>query len=779
MKKKLQENKQFLAIALLFAGIIVVLSVFLVQYHRTERDECVLRLQSQTEESAKQIQSSVRRAQNYLNKISTMVYDAHLDNPAKGLESLATLGNVDMISRLELLMPDGTLFTPTGPLRDSTLSFADLASRGAGITRRSADYQNTGRSMIRIFTPVRRNGQTVAILFGVIHTDRLSDLFAATVYDGQAKLSLVEGDTGNLLIDPWEEPSGSLWNLTGYKFAGGYTQEQLQQDLQSDHSGTTILRSTHGSSKYYTYYTGIGVQDWTVLLSVESGVAFAKANSILLIFGIMAVLLVVMSVIFLVWFIKDVRRNQARTDLRLRGARYMLDVQQILFRAHTQSRRFEEALNEVAQYLAADATLYLSLHEDGQLILEQVGGAADKAPPKHSDFYALFPQVAKTVMEQGQFSSNRPFLWGDRDWPRAKSIGIRNMMLVRLSSMDGHGVIGVLGAINTDVVWDDTTPLDQVALSFSMAIENYKNYQKLAYMSQVDELTGVMNRNSYESRLEELGDAPLSTCLGCIYIDANGLHEINNHLGHDAGDEMLRAVADTLLSNFPKDCVFRLGGDEFAVLSRDLSKEEMERRAAKVNDVVEKVGYSVSVGLEWQDKDQGPVPALVVAAAEAAMRQAKADHYANQGGERQMRNLNARLEATLNAKRDADALISALAPHFTGVYFVNPVADTCRHIVSADFFLQLLEQAGGSFQGAMDLYIHSRVAPDDQQSVLDFCNYATLVPLLETKGIQEMLYHRATDGALIRLQAKQPRRAGDDQDEIMLLFTPLKPQDQA
>lgn len=51
----------------------------------------------------------------------------------------------------------------------------------------------------------------------------------------------------------------------------------------------------------------------------------------------------------------------------------------------------------------------------------------------------------------------------------------------------------------------------------------------------------------------------------CVYIDANGLHELNNERGHEAGDLMLRFVAESLMEQFPKGSLYRVGGDEFVV----------------------------------------------------------------------------------------------------------------------------------------------------------------------------------------------------------------------
>ncbi len=769
VKKKIQENIQTLSILLLLVIMAGTVGLFIARYQSMERAACVARLQERTRETGRQIEATIGYTQNYLNKISDVVYDKHVESEQAGREALAELGNMDMISRLELVMADGSCYSSSGQFSDPALSFDELAAQGSGITSRSPDPQSSNRLILRLFTPVRRGRRTVAILCGVVRLDRLPYLFPVTAYDSKAMLFLMESGTGNFLIDARGGTLSNLQDSVSYSFARGYTKEQYTDDILNRREGISVAKSPTTPARYYLSYTGTGVEDWMVMLAVPESVVLAQPGNPL--FGLMAVLLVALAAVFFFWFLRDLRQRQARTDLRLRGARYMLNVQQILFRAHTQSKLFHEALDEVASYLAADSTLYCALEDDQHLILRSLGGAAaDKAPPKRSNIFQLFPQTAKTVLEEGRFFSNRPFLWGEQDWQSARRLGVRNIMLVRLDKMDGKTPLGVLGVINADALWDDTTPLDQVALSFSMALENASNYQKLAYMSQVDELTGVMNRNSYETRLEELLKKTDGS-LGCVYMDANGLHEINNHLGHDAGDEMLRSVADALLSSFDKETVFRIGGDEFVVLVQDMPREEMERRAKKVAASVEKVKYSVSVGIDWQEGT--PKISQVVAAAEADMRKNKADYYANHGGERQMRNLNTRLEQTLSAKRDADALLSCLAPNFLGIYFVNPQTDTCRCLASADFFKQALEESKGSFVSAMDIFIQTRVHPDDQQRLLEFCHYDTLLTKLKTEGDQEIVYRR-TDGVTVRVQVRQPRRAGDDEHEIMWIFSPLE-----
>ncbi|CAH2029833.1 sensor domain-containing diguanylate cyclase [Trichlorobacter ammonificans] len=104
-------------------------------------------------------------------------------------------------------------------------------------------------------------------------------------------------------------------------------------------------------------------------------------------------------------------------------------------------------------------------------------------------------------------------------------------------------------------------------LKVSQDITDRKLYEeKLHYLGTHDPLTGLYNRAYFDAELQRLGagrDFPVSV----VIADIDGLKEVNDHQGHDAGDRMIKGAATVLLSAFrASDAVARIGGDEFAVL---------------------------------------------------------------------------------------------------------------------------------------------------------------------------------------------------------------------
>ena len=112
--------------------------------------------------------------------------------------------------------------------------------------------------------------------------------------------------------------------------------------------------------------------------------------------------------------------------------------------------------------------------------------------------------------------------------------------------------------------------------------------EELARMAYYDSLTGLPNRTLLEERIRHALDRSRRTesPVAILYLDLDGFKEVNDSLGHEAGDRLLIEFARRLeLHSRPTDTVARLGGDEFCVLLEDFSGPE---RAASVADRLRK-----------------------------------------------------------------------------------------------------------------------------------------------------------------------------------------------
>lgn len=148
---------------------------------------------------------------------------------------------------------------------------------------------------------------------------------------------------------------------------------------------------------------------------------------------------------------------------------------------------------------------------------------------------------------------------------------------------------------------------------------------------RLDLNTGLANRNAYIKLLTDFKVNPGQE-LTCVYLDVNGLHEMNNLAGHEAGDLMLNAVADALRKYFPAAYLFRLGGDEFLVIAKGVAEIAVLKQLDLAQKELLQHHYSVSIGVEHDES--GRNLELVVNAADKKMLAAKRAYYASLGDRR-------------------------------------------------------------------------------------------------------------------------------------------------
>ena len=159
--------------------------------------------------------------------------------------------------------------------------------------------------------------------------------------------------------------------------------------------------------------------------------------------------------------------------------------------------------------------------------------------------------------------------------------------------------------------------------------------RKVRYLSETDLLTGAKNRNRYENRQQYYAENCREN-LTCVYVDVNGLHELNDTKGHVAGDEMLEAVGHSLIECFGVDHTYRIGGDEFVCFRMDAAQAQVRGDMAAIADGLRAKGYNISVGVATGEKEALDVPALIISA-EDEMYRAKRAYYERTGKDRRRR----------------------------------------------------------------------------------------------------------------------------------------------
>ena len=140
-----------------------------------------------------------------------------------------------------------------------------------------------------------------------------------------------------------------------------------------------------------------------------------------------------------------------------------------------------------------------------------------------------------------------------------------------------------------------------------------------------DPLTGIANRLAFQQRLtqEWKRSRRYGRPLGVLMLDLDGLKQVNDSDGHEAGDRMIRSAAESIAGDIREsDLAARLAGDEFVVLCPETRRPGLHHLATKLEERLEHGGVRASIG--WAElSDQDARPEDLVARADEAMYRAK------------------------------------------------------------------------------------------------------------------------------------------------------------
>lgn len=308
----------------------------------------------------------------------------------------------------------------------------------------------------------------------------------------------------------------------------------------------------------------------------------------------------------------------------------------------------------------------------------------------------------------------------------------------------------------------EANPWAVVLIGFDLSLDLIAKNMKEIYRQ--DSLTGLLNRNAYDSDVEQLRSADIGAVV-CVYADMIGLHEVNNHLGHKQGDRMLCEFADAARAFFGDDRLYRIGGDEFVIISSAHTEAQTRKQLNYMRERLHTQGCEISVGVA-SSESTSDLP-KIIEQAENEMRREKKEYYVRGGSKRQLRGLNKKLEDILVRNQDMESLLRHLNGRYSIACMVNLRTDSQRAIMVPDYFQKMLDAHDGSFKSALHDYCERLVAPFCKDSFSLLMDYDFIHARVESVGVLQYGYTR-NDGEKFLLTIFADRRS---KDETMWVFS--------
>lgn len=522
--------------------------------------------------------------------------------------------NIGMMSRIELLLPGDVVLTEGGESVNAggLLSFEDEAAKGIHITDREMDVIHKDTYVVRHYVPVKREGRTVAMLYGVIVPEEIPKKMNLTPYAGEGALYIIDGNTGDFLIDTWHPGTpGNLWELGEREMAPGYSSDQLEQGVTDGESQHIVFVSKTIGEYLYLYYEPMEINNWRIAVSVPESVVFESADRVERLLSLFLVVEMICFIMYFLWMMRYVRNVTDEKQKRLDTVNYMYDVEKLLFNAHEKKENVYAAMEKLASIFSAEKVSFWILEADGGVkwyLWETEKTPKERRKPSPQEYVRRlreFFESGNEVYESENEVEVREL------FPAEELPDLYNVIAVPVESMEGT-ICGILAVCNVEGGHEQTALLKNIQFSFGMFCNNLKNFTDIRKRGERDALTGLYNRNRYERDLPRIY-AKHRKSLACVYIDVNGLREMNNIKGHDQGDRMLRTVAGEIRKHFDTEYIYRTGGDEIVLFVPESDEADLETRSEALKGALSNADYYISVGIRG-DRD---IPDLSVLIQEA------------------------------------------------------------------------------------------------------------------------------------------------------------------
>lgn len=762
MAVKKRKISKFIAVTMaIFVVLYAVVFSTSLYVQKAAEQQCYDILRKTAENLGKEIKNNTYNNQEQLEIIADVIAsrgNADSDQTKHILKSYMTRGE---ISHLEVLLPDNRVITCDGNYVDAsgTLSYAEEVEKGEYVsTNATVDISCGDKKVLKSAVPILQEGETIGILYGITEVNSLPLYYVADSYGENASIYLIDGDSGDFIMDTWHLSLGNIADWSKHKVKGQKTSE-IDTDIKSGKSGYLAGYSERVKEKMYLYYTPVGINNWSVMLSIPESTVMKIARQIEHAMYGMAIITVAILVAYFVWLLALRKKDIERVE-------YMLEVEKSLFDAHKHTENIENTLGTVADYMKAETAFFTKVKNG---IIDEVYCWSNK---DDFDINAAENRPVKVVIPgfNGDGTSMKfgKKLYNLRDCGLPYDYYIDSYIVTSVYDVKKR-FVGVLGVVNMDKVWKNADYIENVAGTFSLAVNNISSYKSLREMGIIDSLTGLLNRNCFEQTIENL-DKNEYRNVACVYIDANGLHNINNRFGHEAGDNMLKAVAQALQSKFGSDKTYRIGGDEFVAFTFGDSEKQIEENIESIKNDIEKQGYSISYGVSFSEVSTNAE--RFIKQAERNMLDNKYSYYHKKSVENNKDGDWTISKANIS-EHDMDTFLSAVAPKFTGGYIVNFDDDTVRVIYVPKFFKSMLKITNGKFKEALRMYLNEKVDSKYHRNYEPFFDYEWIERQIQEGNVPEIEFER-TNGELAKMHIIKAPDYSENHRETVWIFETIK-----
>lgn len=601
MKKQLTQLMPTLVVMVLI--LVLTVATYNISL-RQEEEECFNRLENASETMVQSIKNRVNDDLNYLRLIGKdFSNEDHLPTYEEYKDRLSTFEDVSLFERVDLLMKNNTLYTMHDEVQQIyTNEFLVLNSTSEYMDRVHTDTLTNKRS-VNYYVPIQQNETVIAYLVGVFQCDTMDDQFYTKILNGKTHNSIIDTTDGQVVMDNQDLNIDNIASDTDFKLL--LPKKNVLKQIHSLKSGA-FASEKNGEKKYFVYKP-VGVCNWELLVMVNEEDAFANVLTLKNNYMIMVICEILILLLYCGFYITKVRRiskksNELNEDLNVSNT--LIQCVRKLSNDLYKESTIDEILQIICEFYQAERCYVLDLDMDNK----KVNGIFEYGK-RHDDIHIenmVRLCLGHTDLINQFFENQKSYYIEDvtHEIPYTSPIYASFMQqkihsIIVVPFMDHKQIKGVFAVDNPKQNYYQKDFLESLCFFIKTAMEREKEKTKLKNLSYVDSLTYAQNRNHFNEYIEQNRNKELHS-LGVIYLDLNGLKEINDKMGHIAGDTLIISASYALQEIF-LDNSYRVGGDEFVVIEQDVSELLFFDQYAKLLKRMKELEISVATGCVWKE----------------------------------------------------------------------------------------------------------------------------------------------------------------------------------
>lgn len=371
----------------------------------------------------------------------------------------------------------------------------------------------------------------------------------------------------------------------------------------------------------------------------------------------------------------------------------VMECVRTLYQEHDMARSFPTVLERLGRYLTAER-VYLSMVRENQLFKEFEW--FDETSHEHTEMSLLEFSPETLKRWQATFYERECLIIDDVDVLQEKFpeefalLQSRNIHSLAVTPLEQDGQLrGVLVVDNppSERIRGIASLLQTLCYFLMLAYRRTENEQQLSHLSYYDTLTSFYNRNRYIEDSAALIGQPGP--VGVVYLDVNGLKDINDQRGHAFGDEVLIKCARQMREVFQTANYYRIGGDEFVIICVGIDRTTFEIRVAALRRrFTSNILCNAAIGAQWDEQIQDLEQ--IIARADAKMYEDKKEFYRKNPASNRYRHIS---DEVLHLS-DPEVLQEEIRQERFVVYLQPKISSADRSAVGAEALIRYQSRSG-------------------------------------------------------------------------------------